>query len=446
MFAAGPLAALALPWLQRLGLVADTPLWILVGLLAACCAANALFFMLEPRVSPAVAVQLRTGVAAVSTSWFVYATGWGSLIVIGYAIGIADALRTHGSRAWRPGLYWSAIAIAGGESAVALGIAPSVLRPGVGHGVAIATFGCLVIIARTLGSWAETTESATARVEAGRAYFRDLVQHAADVIALVNADLVIAYVSPAIEPLLGRTAEACIGRSVAEVLGEAAGADVARARASLATAAVVTCEWELANDGGERRRALARLTRRHDDSLVLNLRDVTEQRALEEQLERRARIDALTGLPNRAALTQELIGRGSVEGVTLLFIDLDGFKEVNDSLGHERGDKVLREVAQCIAAQMPAGVPVGRLGGDEFLAIVPGADPASSRRLARRIIKAVEATGTNRTPFPLSASVGIATGAPGETADELLHRADQAMYRAKGSGPGRSFTARGAAG
>ena len=91
---------------------------------------------------------------------------------------------------------------------------------------------------------------------------------------------------------------------------------------------------------------------------------------------------------------------------------------------------------------MPDGVPVGRLGGDEFLAILPDGDLAGSRRLARRIIKAVEAAGTGRTPFPLSASVGIATGAPGETADALLHRADQAMYRAKGSGPGRSFAAK----
>ena len=88
---------------------------------------------------------------------------------------------------------------------------------------------------------------------------------------------------------------------------------------------------------------------------MLNLRDVTEQRALEAQLEYRASVDALTGLPNRAALMQQLAQRGALDDTTVLFIDLDGFKEVNDALGHESGDGVLRDVASRIAADMPDG-------------------------------------------------------------------------------------------
>ena len=201
----------------------------------------------------------------------------------------------------------------------------------------------------------------------------------------------------------------------------------------------MACEWHLTNEFHEQRRAYARLTRRDDGWLVLNLRDVTEQRALEAQLEHRASVGALTGLPNRAALMQTAhAARVALASVTVLFIDLDGFKEVNDALGHESGDGVLRDVAHRIAATAPDGVSVARLGGDEFLAVMHDADaPTAALDVARRIISGIERLGTTLTRFPLSASVGIATGSASESAEQLLHRADQAMYRAKGRGPGR---------
>ncbi len=138
---------------------------------------------------------------------------------------------------------------------------------------------------------------------------------------------------------------------------------------------------------------------RHDQSLVLNLRDVTEQRALEAQLQHRATVDELTGLPNRAALTQQLGQRERVD-VTVLFIDLDGFKEVNDSLGHEEGDRVLRDVGSRIASVVRTGVTVGRLGGDEFLAIMQGADVDAAQVVARRIIDGIVQVGSILTTLP----------------------------------------------
>src|SRR5262249_33541003 len=156
--------------------------------------------------------------------------------------------------------------------------------------------------------------------------------------------------------------------------GVDAAEDIARAYDTLTLSDYVACEWHLTNEFQEQRHAYARLTRRHDGSLVLNLRDVTEQRALEAQLEYRASVDALTGLPTRAALMQHLSQRGALDDTTVLFIDLDGFKEVNDALGHESGDGVLRDVASRIADGIPAGVSVGRLGGDEFLAIMTTID------------------------------------------------------------------------
>ena len=135
VFAAGPAAIVAVPWLQRAHLIADTPLPLLIVLLVACSASNACAIALEARLSPARGLHLRTATAAISTAWVVYATGWGPILVIGFAVGIADALRIHGSRAWRPGLGWSAVAIIGGEITVAIGLAPTVLRPAMAHAV-----------------------------------------------------------------------------------------------------------------------------------------------------------------------------------------------------------------------------------------------------------------------------------------------------------------------
>ena len=445
IFAAGPAAIAAIPALQHAYLIANTPLWLLLTLVVACSLCNLTVIGLQDNLSPTAGLQLRTATAAITSAWVVYAAGWGSFMAIAYAIGIADAMRVHGSRAWRPGLLWSGVAIVLGETAIAIGAAPTMLTPAAAHAAAIVTFVCLVLVVRTLGATTEATERATAKLDEGRAYFRDLVQHAADVIALIGSDLRFEYVSPSIEALVGRSSGACIGLHITAVLGPEAGEDISRANDTLTMSDFVSCEWHLTNGPGERRRAFARLTRRTDGSLVLNLRDVTEQRALEEQLVHRATVDALTGLPNRAALIQHLAGVSDLDRTTVLFIDLDGFKEVNDSVGHERGDAVLRAVAQRIGADLPHDVVLGRLGGDEFLAILATPDASRARSFASMITTRIEHLGATEVGFPLSASIGIATGVTNELPDELLRRADQAMYRAKAEGPGRTQLAPSAA-
>jgi len=116
---------------------------------------------------------------------------------------------------------------------------------------------------------------------------------------------------------------------------------------------------------------------------------------------------------------------------------LDGFKEVNDSLGHERGDDVLRSIAMCMSADLADGVFLGRLGGDEFLAVLSSSDVARAQALASALVRRIERLGASTVRFPLSASVGVATGRPNERPEELVRRADQAMYRAKAVGSGR---------
>ena len=169
--------------------------------------------------------------------------------------------------------------------------------------------------------------------------------------------------------------------------------------------------------------------------------DVTERKALEERLEYQATHDALTGLYSRAELlesAQAVLDEPGPGAAAILFFDLDEFKRINDDLGHATGDEVLRVVARRMARTVRPGDIVGRLGGDEFVIVVPRSTPVSARalaaRLKRRIGETIEMDGHRVT---LRASVGIAVAAPAELIDEVLKRADQAMYRAKARGRGR---------
>jgi diguanylate cyclase (GGDEF)-like protein len=430
-FAVGPCALVAFWWLHRERYIAATPYWLLALLLVACSLSNLFAVIATANARADVRLHVRLAVAAFSTTWVVYATGWGPILLIGYAVGIADVLSQEGSKAWRPGVLWTLAAIACGELAIALNIAPSLLDVGVSHALATGGCFCLLVVVRTLGVTSEKAEVAAARLEESRTYFHDLVQHAADVIALLGADLDVRYMSPAVVALLGREPDACIGQDIRSVLGARAHDAVDALVARFSVSASAFGELYLTHEDGTERRAEAMLTRRADGSIVLNLHDVTWQRALEEQLRHRATFDALTGLPNRHAIGEQLEQLGTVRPITALFIDLDGFKDVNDRFGHERGDEVLCEIATRVAACMPAGGAVGRLGGDEFLAVLPTVDLDVAVAIARLCVEAVEQTNVG-----VSASIGVATAARGEAVDAILRRADEAMYCAKAVGRG----------
>ena len=164
-----------------------------------------------------------------------------------------------------------------------------------------------------------------------------------------------------------------------------------------------------------------------------------EMRALHDVLSRQASQDALTGLPNRAAFTELLSGalarrRSSRTDVAVLFIDLDGFKAVNDTLGHSSGDEVLVRTGERIRSAVRENDVVSRLGGDEFVVLCPDIDSIDTAvSVARRIAAQLESPyhlGVQDTT--ISASIGIAMAVPGVTnADEMVRRADIAMYEAK---------------
>jgi diguanylate cyclase (GGDEF)-like protein len=159
--------------------------------------------------------------------------------------------------------------------------------------------------------------------------------------------------------------------------------------------------------------------------------------------QRRATHDALTGLRNRTGLMEDLADRlrGGTEGLALLYLDLDGFKAVNDCLGHAAGDALLVEVAARITAGIPAEWRAARLGGDEFVILACGDRAHEAAAVAARLIEAVKA------PYAIGVGVGLSVGigwaSPGMTAEALLAEADAALYRAKAGGKGRLATAPG---
>jgi diguanylate cyclase (GGDEF)-like protein/PAS domain S-box-containing protein len=174
-------------------------------------------------------------------------------------------------------------------------------------------------------------------------------------------------------------------------------------------------------------------------------RDITERKKIEEQLVHGALHDALTDLPNRSLFIERLADaldksrRDPSYQFALLFLDFDGFKVINDSLGHAMGDRLLRQIASRLRTFIRPGDIVARLGGDEFTMLFDNVQPGDMERAARRVQQGLTH------PFQLdgreiyaSASIGVALGDAGyNSPDELLRDADIAMYRAKALGRAR---------
>lgn len=214
-------------------------------------------------------------------------------------------------------------------------------------------------------------------------------------------------------------------QDAARVSGERREVYAARVRVQRPDGAVRWCSVAAVNDLAEGTQAYR----------LVYVTDITDSKAREEVLEYAALHDPLTGLLNRRALGEALIGTSPVHGGTaLLYVDLDDFKAVNDTHGHETGDQVLVEVARRLTATARLADVVARIGGDEFVVVARGLDEVSAQRLARRLAEAVgRPMDEVVTGLQVSCSVGIAVGGPGSDATELLRRADRNLLDAKES-------------
>ena len=194
--------------------------------------------------------------------------------------------------------------------------------------------------------------------------------------------------------------------------------------------------------GDHRLDELGRLSIAFDDMAQALSQDIARRERVEAQLAYQATHDSLTGLPNRQHLVAELqnVLTESDDTVSALFIDLDGFKEVNDRLGHAAGDELLTRVGERLRDVLRPGDFVARLGGDEFVIMLRGLGLVEADRTASRVVAALEL------PFivadeeaSISASIGVSSTDTDRSAERLLKEADIAMYQAKSLGKGRAI-------
>ena len=285
------------------------------------------------------------------------------------------------------------------------------------------------------------------------ARFRSLVQNSSDVIIVAEADATIRFVSPSVSRVLNYVPERLLGLPVHSLL---VADDKERARNFFHDACSIPgvtppVEWGFRQPDGSTLLAETLATNLlHDPTvrgIVLNIRDISERKRLEKQLHHQAFHDPLTGLANRALFRDRVshaltLARRQGRAIIVLFLDLDDFKKVNDSLGHSEGDRLLVAAAERFQTCARAADTVARLGGDEFAILIEDVPTSDGHtvlveRLSSAMRKPFQVSGNE---VHVSASVGIAIAGDDDTADDLLRNADVAMYSAKRRGKGRTAT------
>jgi diguanylate cyclase (GGDEF)-like protein/PAS domain S-box-containing protein len=277
--------------------------------------------------------------------------------------------------------------------------------------------------------------------------FRSLVQNASDVITILDADGRVRYVSPSVERVLGYSPEQYLGQDVFDYVHSGDVWEVRNAFAEILRREGISppMEYRMRRADGAWRYFEANANNMTDDpsvgGVVLNAWDVTERKALENELSHQAFYDPLTDLPNRALFMDRLAhalarAQRRRSKVAVMFLDLDNFKFVNDSLGHEAGDQLLVAVGERLLECLRPEDTLSRFGGDEFTVLLEGTTRLhEATGVAERIADALRAPFTiDGRDLYVTASIGISVSAGRERPGDLLRNADLAMYRTKRGG------------
>lgn len=339
---------------------------------------------------------------------------------------------------------------AGADLGAALGSAQTVRawQAAAAHGtlLVVASVGWFVWFRRLVDRHRTVERALTQRtvVDQRERRLLALVQNSADLIVVIEPDGSLSFVSPSCHAVLGHDADGLVGHPLADLVGEESVVVGAMLAAAVPGDQPVLVRPVHAD--GRTVVLEGTLTNLLDDPTVagwvLTLHDVTERHALADELAHQAFHDSLTGLANRALfsdrLDHALLRRRAGSDVAVLFLDLDDFKDVNDTQGHSVGDRLLVVAAERLRTVLQASDTPARLGGDEFAVLLEDTDAVAAREVAQRVLAAlstpVELEGVL---WAVRASLGIATaGAEETTGEQLLRNADVAMYWAKEEGGG----------
>jgi diguanylate cyclase (GGDEF)-like protein/PAS domain S-box-containing protein len=284
----------------------------------------------------------------------------------------------------------------------------------------------------------------------GEDRFRAMAEHAAELVLIVEPEGTISFVAPSVRAILGHEAAELTGRRFLELVNHQ---DLQRAETLLFdllahAGKVASVELILGHASGSPRHfelTLNNLTAEPSVAgIVVTGRDVTERKVMEQELSHQAFHDPLTNLANRALFrnrVEHALARTARDArpVVVMFLDLDDFKTINDSLGHASGDLVLFEVARRLRASLRRGDTAARLGGDEFGIMLEPEAQHDVPGVAERILEVLTPPlVVQEKEVSLAASIGIAVSSgPDDSAEEMLRNADVAMYAAKAHGKGR---------
>jgi diguanylate cyclase (GGDEF)-like protein/PAS domain S-box-containing protein len=461
LYAVPALALILVLMLRSFGLVADEPWWTYAVAIGGSTVLGPWLDRWIDAPRGTWRLHVRVLVHAVTVMSVIYLTGWGPALGVCFVYAALVDLQASGPASWRAVLGWSAVCCTAGQILVSAGWAPSFLSAAASQTLGflgIFAFGIVIAMAGAIGAAKEEAEEllaqATEEMTRSEALHRAVVENAAEGIFTIGANGFILSFNAAAETIFGWPATEIVGQPAKTLLTEElraysetylettrqAGPDAARHRS-----------WEVL---GARRDGTSFPMAISTSAIVVApsapitsclVRDLSSQKELESRLSHQATHDALTGLPNRAMLIDRVDqaltrSRRHHRMCGVLYVDLDRFKTVNDTLGHASGDLLLLDAANRLREAVRETDTVARLGGDEFVVLCEELDGVhDATDLAQRIL------ATLSMPFSMgvdtmhvSASIGIALSVDGDaTADEILANADMAMYRAKDGGRNR---------
>jgi diguanylate cyclase (GGDEF)-like protein/PAS domain S-box-containing protein len=293
----------------------------------------------------------------------------------------------------------------------------------------------------------------TAYRRANEARFASLIQNASDLITVVDRAGIVSYQSPSVERILGLAALEVAGTPFANLLVPSDRARIGRLLGTMQAGGAQSLSFECTLIHSDGRMVKAEVVAtdltgdEHVRGIVLNGRDASERAVYEQRLTHQAFHDAITGLPNRTLFTDRVehalaFAAREHNRTAVIFLDLDDFKTINDSLGHAVGDEVLKRVAWLLLDAVQKTDTVARFGGDEFAILLEDADPLVAADLAQRLVRGFQIPlSVGETTMLVSPSIGIAVSGDGGEREQidagtLIRNADAAMYMCKREGKG----------